>query len=220
MPNKHSPPLVDKNLTTNIQTDKRVLRQKLRKLRRSLSAADQQNANRRLITQILRSKLLLKHKFIALYLGNDGELNPEPLIKLLWQQKKQVYLPVIQPFTRNRLLFCRILPKTKLVKNKFGILEPALKDSPRLPKQFLSLVMMPLVAFDKQGNRMGMGGGFYDRSFAYKTNKKRKPNHIKPKLVGVAHAFQEQENLAIEPWDVPLEAILTDKYYHLFKPRA
>lgn len=206
----------DQNQINRTHTDKKALRRKLRKLRRSLSNAEQQKASRNLTTQVYRSRLLLKHRFIALYLGSDGELNPEILIKQLWRQKKQVYLPVIHPFSSNRLFFCRIQPNTKLNKNKFGILEPNFKTSLRIPRQFLSLVLMPLVAFDAAGNRMGMGGGFYDRSFAYKADKTKKS---KPALVGIAHSFQEQASLPIEPWDIPLEGILTEKDYYLFQSR-
>lgn len=194
--------------------NKRALRQQIRKQRRSISPANQKKASRCLLTQLYRSKLLLRHNFIALYLGSDGELNPEHLIKLLWRYKKHVYLPVIHPFSNRTLFFCRIQAHTPLIANKFGILEPDLKHTQRLPKHLISLVLMPLVAFDKKGNRMGMGGGFYDKSFAYKLSK-GVPH--KPKLIGIAHHFQEQTALPIEPWDVPLDGILTDKGYHLFK---
>src|SRR5690606_17683083 len=103
-----------------------------------------------------------------------------------------------------------VTPNTKFVKNKFGILEPDFKRTKYLPKKNLSLVFMPLVAFDKAGNRMGMGGGFYDRSFAYKAKLKQS----KPKLIGLAHAFQELEYLPTEEWDIPLEGVLTDQKFY------
>jgi 5-formyltetrahydrofolate cyclo-ligase len=197
---------------TDIQEDKKKLRSTLRKQRRSLSYLEQKAASKNLIIQINQSKLLLKHQHIALYLGNDGELNPEILINKLWKQKKHVYLPVLHPFYKNTLCFCRMKPESKLIKNRFGILEPYFKYSKSIQKRFLSLVLMPLVAFDKTGNRIGMGGGFYDRSFSYKANSK----HCKPKLIGVAHAFQEQNSLPLEKWDIPLEGVLTDKTFYQF----
>jgi 5-formyltetrahydrofolate cyclo-ligase len=197
---------------TDIQEDKKKLRSTLRKQRRSLSYLEQEAASKNLIIQINQSKLLLKHQHIALYLGNDGELNPEILINKLWKQKKHVYLPVLHPFYKNTLCFCRMKPESKLIKNRFGILEPYFKYSKSIQKRFLSLVLMPLVAFDKTGNRIGMGGGFYDRSFSYKANSK----HCKPKLIGVAHAFQEQNSLPLEKWDIPLEGVLTDKTFYQF----
>jgi 5-formyltetrahydrofolate cyclo-ligase len=196
-----------------IKDNKKKLRAEIRKQRRSLSHTQQKKASANLIKQIKKSKLLLRHQHIALYLGNDGELNPQPLIKQLWKQKKQVYLPVIHPFYGNRLCFCQVSPKSRLLKNKFGILEPDFKYSKCFSRKSLSLVLMPLVAFDKDGNRMGMGGGFYDRSFAYKAEFK----HCRPKLIGLAHSFQEQECLPIEKWDIPLEGVLTDQQFYQFK---
>lgn len=198
---------------SDLQIDKKKLRATLRKQRRALSHLEQKNASENLLIQFNQSKLLLKHRHIALYLGNDGELNPEILIKKLWTQKKHVYLPVLHPFYQNTLCFCLIKPTSKFIKNRFGILEPDFKYSRSIPKSFLSLVLMPLVAFDKTGNRMGMGGGFYDRSFAYKLKYK----HRKPRLIGIAHAFQEQTGLPLENWDVPLEGVLTDKIFYQFK---
>ena len=203
----------EEQIQSDIQLNKKKLRTSIRKQRRSLSHLEQKRASKNLIKQINQSKLLFKHQHIALYLGNDGELNPEALIKMFWKKKKHVYLPVLHPFNMNTLCFCRFEPKSKLIKNRFGILEPDFKHSRNIPKRFLSLVLMPLVAFDKAGNRMGMGGGFYDRSFSYKKSSK----HYKPKLIGIAHAFQEQKFLPLEKWDIPLEGVLTDKTFHQFR---
>lgn len=211
--NSHSTSSASKQSHTDIQADKKKLRAKVRKQRRSLSHSQQRIASVNLCKQLKQSTLLLKHQHIALYLGNDGELNPELLIKQLWKQKKHVYLPVIHPLYHNRLCFCLVTPNSKFSNNKFGILEPDFKFSKRFPVKSLSLVLMPLVAFDKTGNRMGMGGGFYDRSFAYKADSK----HSRPKLIGLAHAFQEQEYLPIEKWDIPLDGVLTDLKFHQFK---
>lgn len=195
-----------------VKENKQSLRKELRKLRRNLSPVEQKIASRNFIKQINSSQLLLKHSYIALYLGNDGELNPEILIKQLWKKKKQVFLPVIHPLSKNSLRFCLIDSRTKFTKNRFGILEPVYDPSKLIQRRFLSLVLMPLVAFDKTGNRMGMGGGFYDRSFAYKAKLK----NSKPKLIGVAHHFQEKACLPTEAWDIPLDGICTDKHYYNF----
>lgn len=199
--------------TSSLQSNKKNLRKELRAKRRSLSDHEQSKASKNLIKQLYRSQLLLRHKYIALYLGNDGELNPEPLLRILWKQKKKAYLPVIHPINKNKLSFCEISPQTNLIKNRFGIKEPAFKTSKRISGKHLSLVLMPLVAFDMTGNRMGMGGGFYDRYFSYKF----KDSNRKPELVGIAHAFQEIQRLPIEPWDVPLQAVITDIATHRFR---
>ena len=201
-----------KDSTDYSKLNKKILRRAIRQKRQNLSALSQKRASLELLRHIKRSQVLLKHRYIALYLGNDGELNPEILIKPLFAYKKQVYLPVMHPIANNKLCFSQITPATRFKKNRFNILEPVFKPKNCLRQQFLSLVFMPLVAFDHRGNRMGMGGGFYDRSFAYKLKKQRD----RPALMGVAHAFQQQESLPVEPWDVPLDGIFTDKQFYTF----
>jgi 5-formyltetrahydrofolate cyclo-ligase len=186
---------------------KKALRLEMRHQRRALTAHQQKMASRNLLRQLNQSRLLLRHQHIALYLGNDGELNPESLIPLLNTRKKHLYLPVIHPLKKHTLCFCLVRKDTPLRTNRFGIKEPDYTRSRSLHRRLLSLVLLPLVAFDKHGNRMGMGGGFYDRSFAYKH---RLPGS-RPRLIGLAHSFQEQQNLPTDAWDVPLNGIITDK---------
>lgn len=195
-----------------IAAQKKVLRAQIRKQRKALTPRQQKQASRNLLKQLHRSRLLLSHKHIALYLANDGELNPEQLIPMLLARKKKLYLPVIRPLTKQQLCFCAFNKNTPLRQNRFGIKEPDFRRAKRLGSQFLSLVMLPLVAFDSRGNRMGMGGGFYDRSFAYK----HKLPGTKPKLIGLAHSFQAQAALPTEEWDVPLDGIVTDSHFYRF----
>jgi 5-formyltetrahydrofolate cyclo-ligase len=109
------------------------------------------------------------------------------------------------------MVFCPITSTTKLKKNHFGIFEPDFRNTACMPANRLSLVLLPLVAFDTYGNRMGMGGGYYDRAFEFKRNTLRNS----PKLIGLAHELQKQAQLLTEPWDIPLFSIVTDQrsYY-------
>ena len=185
---------------------KKELRATIRARRRQLSSRQQQLAATHLIRVLNKSGLILKANYIALYLGNDGEIDPSYFLDELWSRKKKVYLPVIQSYTNHRIVFCEITPHTKLHRNRFGILEPNIKTSKRLAAKQLSLVLMPLVAFDALGNRIGMGGGYYDRAFAFKKNSKGKPA-----LLGLAHDFQKIERLPTEAWDIPIDGVATDK---------
>ncbi|WP_159287438.1 5-formyltetrahydrofolate cyclo-ligase, partial [Klebsiella pneumoniae] len=103
---------------------------------------------------------------IALYLANDGELNTQPLIEWLWQQGKQVYLPVLHPFAKGHLLFLHYHTHTPMDKNRYGIAEPKLDQRLICPVRELDIIGTPLVAFDQSGQRLGMGGGYYDRTLA------------------------------------------------------
>ncbi|KEA63460.1 5-formyltetrahydrofolate cyclo-ligase [Marinobacterium lacunae] len=195
-----------------IDTQRRTLRQQMRRTRRALSAAQQRAAATNLLRQVRHQLWFLKARHIALYLPNDGEIDPSLLIELCWKMKKRVYLPVLHPIRHNRLWFLPYTRHTAMCKNRFRILEPKLQYHPRRPGWAMDLVMLPLVAFDAAGNRMGMGGGFYDRTFSYK----RAEKGIKgARLIGLAHDFQRVGELPVQPWDVPLFGIVTDRAAYL-----
>ena len=177
------------------------LRQQIRKTRANLTALQQQQAEDSITQQALALIEAQNAQHIALYVSFDGEISTEKLIKTLWAQDKHVYLPVLHPFNPNHLLFLRYLPETPMLKNKFGIWEPKLNVQNVLPLKELDILFTPLVAFDKQGNRLGMGGGFYDRTLQNWRNSSFIP-------VGLAHQCQQVEQLPTEAWDVPLHQIL------------
>lgn len=177
------------------------LRQQIRKTRANLTALQQQQAEDSITQQALAFIEERNAQHIALYVSFDGEISTEKLIKTLWAQDKHVYLPVLHPFNPNHLLFLRYLPDTLMLKNKFGIWEPKLNVQNVLPLKELDILFTPLVAFDKQGNRLGMGGGFYDRILQNWRNSSFIP-------VGLAHQCQQVEQLPTEVWDVPLHQIL------------
>ena len=106
--------------------------------------------------------------------------------------------------------FQRLTRTQRWQKNRFGIREPVDQKQHQVPAWRLSLVLMPLVGFDPQGNRLGMGGGFYDRTFAYRTRRKTWPG---PTLLGVAHHCQKVSALPVASWDIPLDAIITDEQW-------
>ena len=90
--------------------------------------------------------------------------------------------------------------------NRFGIPEPDLSADSLLAPAEMALVVVPLLGFTRSGQRLGMGGGFYDRTFAF-----RRERAAPPWLVGAAYSFQELEQLKTEAWDVPMDAVVTEK---------
>lgn len=143
-------------------------------------------------------------KHIAIYLTNDGEIGTRDFIELAWSDRKYIYLPVIHPFSKHHLLFVRYQPETVLVKNRFGIPEPIPTPSSLCLMEQLDIVFTPLVAFDKTGARMGMGGGFYDRTLA-----SLQSTNPDCQIIGLAHDCQEVEHIDQQPWDIPLHQIIT-----------
>ncbi|MEE9492186.1 MAG: 5-formyltetrahydrofolate cyclo-ligase [Gammaproteobacteria bacterium] len=181
-------------------------RQNIRRQRSQLSHQKRKQCAQELANRLLHSQIFRNSRRIAAYLPVQGELDPSLIIKTAWEQRKKIYLPVLTPFNDNKLWFVRYEPGTRMLNNRFGIPEPVVKHRQRLSARSLDLVLMPLVGFDHQGHRLGMGGGFYDRSFAFLLNRK----HLKkPRLIGLAYDFQEIPRLTPENWDVPLDAIAT-----------
>lgn len=188
---------------------RQLIRKQIRQARQQLSIVEQQVAALALAEQFLKLPELLNSQHIAVYLHNDGEIATAELINSLWQQGKSVYLPVLHPFTSGYLLFQRYQPNTMLASNKYGIAEPILSCQDIKVVAELDLILTPLVAFDAQGQRMGMGGGFYDRTFA-------KQPLAQQRLIGLAHDCQKVANIPTAAWDVPLPMVLTPSAVYRF----
>ena len=186
--------------------DKPTQRQQIRQQRRLLSAAEQHQAALALATRLAKQPFYQRAETIAAYLPNDGEINPLPLLHHAQRLGKSIYLPVLKG---SMLQFARYRPGlTPLHCNRLGIFEPYPQARQWIEPTRLELVLLPLVAFDADGNRLGMGGGFYDRSFAFK---KSLPPVARPILVGIAHHLQKVSRLTVDHWDIPVDTIATDR---------
>ncbi|WP_221793130.1 5-formyltetrahydrofolate cyclo-ligase [Oceanobacter mangrovi] len=191
--------------------NKQQIRQQMRQQRRQLSRRQRLQAASGLRNSVLRSGLLLRGNSAALYLVNDGEIDTRPLIRQIQSMGKRVYLPVLHPLKAGHLVFIEYHRNTRMRQNRFGIPEPDFRYGKRLSAAFISHIFMPLVAFDEAGHRLGMGGGFYDRTLAFTRN----AGH-KPRLTGCAHEFQKLSAIPAESWDIPLSAIATDVTLRIF----
>ncbi|WP_369310465.1 5-formyltetrahydrofolate cyclo-ligase [Providencia rettgeri] len=180
------------------------IRQAIRQARRQLTPEQQHIAAEQAKVNALQHPKIVQAKNIALFLSFDGEINTQPLIDALWQQNKQVYLPVLHPVSAHHLLFLHYRPDTQLVNNRFNIAEPPLDVRDVLPPEQLDVMLIPLVAFDSYGQRLGMGGGFYDRTLANWQQRGFYP-------IGLAHDCQLVEQLPAAHWDIPLPEIITPK---------
>ena len=184
---------------------KQQLRQLYRQRRNSLSPVQQLQAGHELLEKCLQTSLLGTANKIACYIANDGEIDLSPLIKYCWELNKQVYLPVLHPFAKGHLLFVAYHAGSKMHANKFGIPEPEISCPMVCPLDQLDVIFTPLVAFDKQGHRLGMGGGFYDRTLAPLQRAK-----TDTQVLGVAHNCQlATTSLSSEKWDIPMQKIIT-----------
>lgn len=178
------------------------LRQTIRCKRRQLGLGARQRAANKFAQAVVASKVYQQSRHIALYLANDGELDCRLLMKQAWRDGKQCYLPVLMTKeSRPPMLFAAYVPGALLAKNRYGILEP--KSAALLNPSALDLVIVPLVACDPKGNRIGMGGGYYDKSFAF-INKAQLLKG-RPRLLGGAYHFQKVNNIKPRSWDVSLD---------------
>lgn len=219
--------MVIKDSERNLQTlnnERRRIRKEARSIRRALSERKQYAAAFSLQQLVRRQPFFLRSKTFAYYIANDGEIDPTLIrdyASKKYQRIKQFFLPVIRPMRNGKLWFLSHPESNQnksLQLNEFGIPEPRLGGKP-IPLTTLDVVFLPLVAFDKTGARLGMGGGFYDKSFAFKKKLTGKKKALtKPLLIGLAHHSQEWEQLPTEAWDIPLDAIITDKNIVLCKP--
>lgn len=187
------------------------LRRLLRQRRRQLSPLEQRRAARALLRQLIQHPLFRRSRHLALYLANDGEIDPALVLREAQRRGKATYLPVLNPWPRTRMVFQRLRPGEPLRVNRFGIPEPRFCRARQRRPWTLDLICLPLVGFDDQGGRLGMGGGFYDRSLAYQALRKK---WQKPTLLGMAHECQRVDSLALSSWDVPLKATVTDRGWY------
>jgi 5-formyltetrahydrofolate cyclo-ligase len=125
-----------------------------------------------------------------------------------------LYLPAIADYRRRRMEFRRYARDTRLRPNRYGIAEPVRQGATRSAVRHLDLVLLPLVAVDSSGTRLGTGAGFYDRCLQHLRAGRR---WRRPKLIGLGYEFQRVDSLAARAWDVPLDALLTEKDLYALK---
>jgi 5-formyltetrahydrofolate cyclo-ligase len=159
----------------------------------------QKRAAYRLSSRLLKTPIYQQSQHIACYWPVSGEIELHFLIKNAWAQGKTCYLPVLN---HQQLNFVHYTPTSVMRPNRFGIPEPV--TGRVMQPQNVDLVLMPLVAFDKRNHRIGMGGGYYDKTFASASS------YRDVYLMGVAHRCQQVGLIRPEPWDVILDQVLTD----------
>jgi 5-formyltetrahydrofolate cyclo-ligase len=197
-----------------LNNQRNTLRKLIRSRRQQLNSRQQQQAANDICQLLAHHPQMAQAQKIGVYLANDGELDPATFIAWCWAQGKQTYLPVLHPFSKGHLLFLHYHQQTPMQKNKYGIAEPLLDVRAILPLQQLDLLLTPLVAFDDQGNRLGMGGGFYDRTLSRWEQEDDHQRPHSPYPIGIAHDCQQVDSIPCEHWDIPLPEIITPSNRH------
>ncbi|MEJ2127705.1 MAG: 5-formyltetrahydrofolate cyclo-ligase [Woeseiaceae bacterium] len=171
--------------------------------RRSLDDAQRISASAKICDRIIHSHEFRAARTIACYLPMAEEIDPTQVIERAWRANKRVFVPVID--THGAMSFCEVTPETVVMRNYYGIFEPP--SGVLIDEKRLDLVITPVVAFDDRNNRIGMGGGYYDRCFHFL---KMRRKWLKPKLIGVAFACQKVKKITPNSWDIPLYRVVTE----------
>jgi len=184
------------------------LRAELRALRRALPAASQHRNASAVAARLTAADWLQRSRCVAFYSASDGELDPQPLLADCLRRGTTCLLPVVG--AAHTLQWARYSADSVLTANRYGILEPA---EPRhcQPLASCDVVVVPLVGFDRNGQRIGMGGGYYDRALATLS--------AATTTVGLAHSNQEIAKITPQTWDIPLHYIATERELICAKPR-
>ena len=184
---------------------RRALRREMRRRRRALGDAERRAAAAALAKRLAGTGWFRNSATVAAYLSNDGEIDLAPLIARAWSMGKRTYLPRL---FGPKLWFVPYHARSTMDRNRFSIPEPREPPGRRIRPLFLDLVLFPLVAFDARGNRLGMGAGYYDRTFGAV---RRRGRWQGPKRIGIAFEMQQVDALGAADWDIPLDAIVTER---------
>ena len=190
--------------------DKKTCRHFLRAKRKQISMASRLNAARLASLYLIESPLFIKSNHISAYMAKNDEFDCGPLIRAIWNSGKQCYLPVLAAPNSRQLEFVAYREEDPLRPNRYGILEPLKGEV--WPADHLDLVLVPLVGFDRQGRRLGMGAGYYDHTFAFLQTMQQRSCC----LIGVGFAVQQVPRVPEDPWDVLLDGVLTEDGLMMF----
>ncbi len=187
----------------NIAQEKRLLRQKFLTERTKQPSA---HANSEAAQQKLLTEIVWQHACsVALYMAVRGEMSTNLLLEHAWRTGKCVLLPRCRP-EQGKMDFVPCTSMDDLAPGNFGIMEPhAHLPAIHLDSDAPHIMVIPGTAFDKRGNRLGFGGGYYDRLFAEPWCC---PHTIR---MGLCYSWQIVEALPIEAWDMPMNALITEE---------
>lgn len=178
-----------------LQVQRAILRRTLRRRRQQIPPSQRRRAAAQISRQLQGCPALRRAQHIAVYAAHGSELSLADYRHQATRLGKQLYLPQI---VGRRLYF--VPDQGRIRRNRYGIAEPRAGRS--RPAWAMQAILLPLVGFDLRGNRLGQGGGYYDRSLA-------SLRFRRPALIGIAYDCQQTDSLVSAPWDIPLSGVVT-----------
>jgi 5-formyltetrahydrofolate cyclo-ligase len=183
-------------------SQKQILRRRLRKLRAALDSGTRAQATAKATRRLLRLACVRRARLLGVYLETGSELSAATLRQTLVRRGVRLHVPVI--IGDGVMAFVRLRHDTVLRRNRHAIAEPVARR-PRVLLRQLDVLIMPLVGFDDRGFRLGAGGGYFDRLLESRRRLRR------PSRIGLAFECQRLDALPQEPWDQPLDWIVTER---------
>ncbi|HWJ04186.1 MAG TPA: 5-formyltetrahydrofolate cyclo-ligase [Steroidobacteraceae bacterium] len=190
-------------------TSARETRRALRARRRGLAPEQRLAAERSIRRALDGLRIWRRGHRIAVFLGMPDEVDLRPCFAAAWRRGVRLYVPRILDLRRAEMTFVPLDRNARLARNRYGIDEPVVAIARRVAALNLDTVLVPLVGFDANGHRLGMGAGFYDRALRRRLD--RANAFRRPLLVGVAYAAQQVDRIPRESWDVPLDLVVTER---------
>ena len=186
-----------------MSSNQSLIRQTGRVARDSLDELTRDVASSVIAKKIVSSTWFQRTQYLACYLPAANEVSTWEIISRAWRMKKRVFAPVCE--INLRMQFREVSPDTDLRPNRYGVFEPV--NGEIITARMLDAVVTPVVAFDGHNHRVGMGGGYFDRTFSFLRHRNA---WLHPKLVGAAFACQQVTEITPNPWDIPLFAVVTE----------
>lgn len=191
----------------DIFNEKKALRKEILTRRKNIDAAEKEEMDKKILNRFFESKYYKEAKNIFIYISYDSEINTREIINKAFKDGKKIYVPRTE-FETRLMDAVEITSFDNLIKSSYGILEPSMEVLQVNPNK-LDLIVVPGVAFDRNGGRMGYGAGFYDRYFK-KINKDNIKRIVK---LALAYDFQVLEKVPMSVQDVPVDFIITEKEF-------
>ena len=198
---------------TSLPEQKKALRARLRQARREVSATQGRELAARAHAHLLASSLWRQAQTVALYVSLPDELDTAPLLDAAWQAGKTLYLPRVRQ-EYGLMDFVAVRGRAELRPGPFQLQEP-LDNLPGFGSEEAGaafrpdVFIVPGLGFDRQGRRLGFGGGYYDRFLS--AVRAQDGNSPPRAFVGLCYHCQLQETLPTEPWDERMTHICTDR---------
>jgi len=186
------------------------IRNRMQKWRKALGQISVTQAAQAVAAQVVQIREFLEAQHLGGYLAIENELDPMPIIQSAQNLKKKLYLPVINPAAAEEsepFQFYAYTVGDPLQKDLHGISVPAHRSQSPFNMAQIDLILLPLLAFDSQCNRLGRGAGHYDRAL---NNLKRRAGRL-PYLMGLAYEFQKIPQIVADKWDVPMDIVVTEE---------